>query len=176
MFRKAHTDVLELSINGESYVFQSPRDFEFALTGRTSVPAAKIAALSRLPDDELLREAEAIRAVEERFAEALSGALEDITTVGPKLRGMEPSIISQDNGWRSIITALNSVDEIPEGPLRAAFVLNPMTGVIGGFRWALLGQPFPDGYIWISIGVTAVLLACGLFYFKRMERVFADVV
>ena len=46
--------------------------------------------------DALEAAAEAIRAVEERFSEALSGALEDITTVGPKLRSMEPSIISQD--------------------------------------------------------------------------------
>ena len=51
-----------------------------------------------------------------------------------------------------------------------------MTGVIGGFRWALLGQQFPGGYIWISIAVVLVLLVSGLFYFKRMERVFADVV
>lgn len=122
MFRKSHTDVLELSIDGERYTFQHPREFEFALAGRTSLPAPKIAALSRLPDDELLREAEAIRAVEERFSEALSGALEDITTVGPKLRSMEPSIISQDNGWRSIITALNAVDGISESYKKIALV------------------------------------------------------
>jgi hypothetical protein len=122
MFRKTHIDVLELSIDGEHYTFQSPREFEFALAGRTCLPAPKIAALSRLADDELLREAEAIRAVEERFSEALSGALEDITTVGPKLKSMEPSIISQDNGWRSIIAALNSADRIPESYKKVALV------------------------------------------------------
>ena len=115
-------DVLEISIDGERYDFQSPRDFEFALSGRICVPAPKIAALSRLSDNELLREAEAIRAVEQRFAEALSGALEDITTVGPLLKNMEPSIISQDNSWRSIISALNGLNRIPESYKKIALV------------------------------------------------------
>jgi len=68
------------------------------------------------------------------------------------------------------------ISKIPAGPLRVAFALNPMTGVIGGFRWALLGQQFPGGLVWISLGVVACLLVSGLFYFKRMESVFADVV
>ena len=68
------------------------------------------------------------------------------------------------------------IDKIPAGPLRVAFALNPMTGVIGGFRWSLFGQQFPGGYLWISTAAIVVLLFGGLFYFKRMERVFADVV
>lgn len=122
MFRRTPIDGLDINIDGDRYVFQSPQDFEFALSGRTSLPAPKIAALSRLSDDELLREAEAIRAVEQRFAEALSGTLEDITSVGPFLRTMEPSIISQDNNWRSIISALNRVDRMPETYKKIALV------------------------------------------------------
>ena len=122
MFRRMPTDVLSISVDGDRYVFQSPQDFEFALNGRTGLPAPKIAALSRLDDDELLREAEAIRAVEQRFAQALSGTLEDITSVGPFLKAMEPSIISQDNSWRSIITALNGIDRIPETYKKIALV------------------------------------------------------
>jgi lipopolysaccharide transport system permease protein len=68
------------------------------------------------------------------------------------------------------------ISDIPAGPLRIAFALNPMTGVIGGFRWALLGQQAPGGYMWISLTVITMLFIGGLFYFKRMERVFADVV
>ncbi len=68
------------------------------------------------------------------------------------------------------------IDALPAGPLRFAIALNPMTAVIGGFRWALLGQPLPGGYLWISLSVVPVLLATGLFFFKRVERVFADVV
>ena len=122
MFRRTPIDGFELNIDDERYVFQSPHDFEFALSGRTSLPAAKIAALARLGDDELLREAEAIRAVEQRFAQALSGTLEDITSVGPFLRNIEPSIISQDNSWRSIIGSLNGAEQIPETCKKIALV------------------------------------------------------
>ncbi len=122
MFRKAPTEGLEIAIDGDTLEFRGPREFEFALTGRASLPAQKIAALSRLSDDELLREAEAIRAVEQRFADALSGTLEDITTVGPLLKCMEPSIISQDNGWRSIIGALNEIEQVPETYKKIALV------------------------------------------------------
>jgi lipopolysaccharide transport system permease protein len=69
------------------------------------------------------------------------------------------------------------ISSIPAGsPLRFVFALNPMTGVIGGFRWALLGQEFPGDYLLISTAIVVVLLFSGLFFFKRMERVFADVV
>lgn len=79
--------------------------------------------------------------------------------------------------WMFVSPVIYPISSIPEGPLRVAFALNPMTGVIGGFRWALLGQDFPPGnYIWISTAVVVVLFVGGLFYFKRMERVFADVV
>ncbi|MCL5735675.1 MAG: ABC transporter permease [Actinobacteria bacterium] len=78
--------------------------------------------------------------------------------------------------WMFVSPVIYPIDKIPAGPLRIIFSLNPMTGVIGGFRWALLGQEFPGGYMWISIVAVAVLLFGGLFYFKRMERVFADVV
>jgi len=78
--------------------------------------------------------------------------------------------------WMFISPVIYAIDEIPAGALRVAFSLNPMTGVIGGFRWALLGQRFPGGYMWVSVGVVGLLLIGGLFYFKRMERVFADVV
>jgi hypothetical protein len=122
MFWRMPADVVNISIDGERYVFQSPQDFEFALSGRTCLPAPKIAALSRLDDDELLREAEAIRVVEQRFAKALSGTLEDITSIGPFLEAMEPSIISQDNSWRSIISALNGDGRIPETYKKIALV------------------------------------------------------
>ena len=78
--------------------------------------------------------------------------------------------------WMFVSPVIYPISDIPAGPLRIVFLLNPMTGVIGGFRWALLGQDFPGGYAWISVAVVVPLLFGGLFYFKRMERVFADVV
>jgi lipopolysaccharide transport system permease protein len=78
--------------------------------------------------------------------------------------------------WVFVSPVIYPIDKIPAGPLRVAFALNPMTGVIGGFRWSILGQQFPGGYVWVSLVVVAVLFVGGLYYFKRMERVFADVV
>lgn len=60
---------------------------------------------------------------------------------------------------------------------RALYGLNPMTGVIEGFRWALLGTGTRPGlFTTVSVAVTVLLLVSGAYYFKRMERSFADVV
>jgi lipopolysaccharide transport system permease protein len=60
---------------------------------------------------------------------------------------------------------------------RALYGLNPMAGVVEGFRWALLGKTEGPGAILIvSISVVILLLIGGLFYFRRMEQTFADVV
>jgi lipopolysaccharide transport system permease protein len=78
--------------------------------------------------------------------------------------------------WMFVSPVIYPISSIPAGPLRIVFALNPMTGVIGGFRWALLGQEFPGDYLLISTAVVVALLFGGLIFFKRMERVFADVV
>lgn len=60
---------------------------------------------------------------------------------------------------------------------RALYGLNPMAGVVEGFRWALLGTEQPPGaMLAVSISVVIALLIGGLFYFRRMEQEFADVV
>jgi lipopolysaccharide transport system permease protein len=60
---------------------------------------------------------------------------------------------------------------------RAIYGLNPMVGVIEGFRWAITGRTQPDWLMMsISAGVVAVLLAGGLAFFRRTELTFADVI
>jgi len=60
---------------------------------------------------------------------------------------------------------------------RALLGLNPMAGVVEGFRWALLGKgEGPGPLMAVSVGVVAVTLVGGLFYFRRMERTYADMV
>jgi lipopolysaccharide transport system permease protein len=54
--------------------------------------------------------------------------------------------------------------------------LNPMAGVIEGFRWSLLGTTPPGGMIWLSLGVVFLLLVTGIFYFRRVEQYYADIV
>lgn len=62
-------------------------------------------------------------------------------------------------------------------PYRALYSLNPVVGIIEGFRWALLGTPRPDlTAMAIGCGLTLVLLIGGLVYFGRAERSFADVI
>ncbi len=63
------------------------------------------------------------------------------------------------------------------GPWRIVLGLNPMTGVVEGFRWALLGiGAAPGAMIYTSMGVALLLVFTGLIYFKRMEKTFADIV
>ena len=65
---------------------------------------------------------------------------------------------------------------IPE-KWRVFYGLNPMAGVVEGFRWALLGKSEPPGMmLWVSVAVVVLLLLGGLYYFRRMEQEFADVV
>jgi lipopolysaccharide transport system permease protein len=62
-------------------------------------------------------------------------------------------------------------------PWRTLYGVNPMVGVVEGFRWALLGtDTAPGRIIAMSVVVAATLLVGGAFYFRRMERTFADIV
>jgi len=62
-------------------------------------------------------------------------------------------------------------------PWRTVYGLNPMVGVVEGFRWALLGTKTAPGPMIAVSGVAAIaLLVGGAFYFRRMEKTFADVV
>ena len=63
------------------------------------------------------------------------------------------------------------------GDLRWLLALNPMTGVIDGFRWAVLGRGIPHYEIFaISWAVALALTLSGLWHFQRVERDFADVI
>ena len=62
-------------------------------------------------------------------------------------------------------------------PWRSVYGLNPMAGVVEGFRWAVLGTKVSMRTMeTVSIAATFVLLLSGLLYFRRVERTFADVV
>jgi lipopolysaccharide transport system permease protein len=60
---------------------------------------------------------------------------------------------------------------------KMVYSLNPMVGVINGFRWVLLNRgPSPGITIWISVIVSIVAVISGAMYFRRMEKTFADVI
>lgn len=63
-----------------------------------------------------------------------------------------------------------------EGPWRAVYGLNPMVGVVDGFRWALLGSSAaPDVTLLVSVATSLLLLVSGALYFRHTERSFADI-
>jgi lipopolysaccharide transport system permease protein len=78
--------------------------------------------------------------------------------------------------WFFVSPVTYPTTKIPSGWPSVIYNLNPMTGVIGGFRWALLGEQAPGHLFWLSAAMTVVVFVGGLYYFRRMERIFADVV
>jgi lipopolysaccharide transport system permease protein len=77
--------------------------------------------------------------------------------------------------WLFLSPVAYPTSAIPEAWL-PVYALNPMSAVIEGFRWCLLGGPAPGPWALISAAVTVVLLAAALTYFQRTERRFADVI
>jgi len=78
--------------------------------------------------------------------------------------------------WMFITPVTYPVSLVPE-KWRLLYSLNPMTGVIEGFRWALLGQQSPDfAVITVSAVMMFTLLVTGTIYFRHTERTFADVI
>jgi lipopolysaccharide transport system permease protein len=78
--------------------------------------------------------------------------------------------------WMYASPVAYSTELIPSGKWRIIYGLNPLAGVIQGFRWALLGAAPPDELLVVSVLAVFVLLISGLYYFRRMEKTFADVV
>jgi lipopolysaccharide transport system permease protein len=78
--------------------------------------------------------------------------------------------------WMFATPVVYSSNSVPE-KWRILFGLNPMTAVVNGFRWAVLGAETGSGSMMlISIAAVVLLLVSGLVYFRRMERSFADIV
>jgi lipopolysaccharide transport system permease protein len=78
--------------------------------------------------------------------------------------------------WFFLSPVAYPISLVPE-QWRWLYGINPMVGVIEGFRWSLLGQAhaLPMWFVF-SVLVTLLLLVSGLYYFRRMEKTFADVI
>jgi lipopolysaccharide transport system permease protein len=80
------------------------------------------------------------------------------------------------NIWLFVTPVAYSSSMLDE-PWRTLYGINPMAGVIEGFRWALLGtEPAPGPIVVVSTFTAVCILVGGLYYFRRMEKTFADVV
>jgi len=79
-------------------------------------------------------------------------------------------------GWMYATPVVYPLSMVPES-YRTLYMLNPMVGVVEGFRSVILGtNPVPWTAIGIAFGVASAVLVAGLFYFRRVETIFADVV
>ena len=99
-----------------------------------------------------------------------------LATLNVQYRDVQYTIPFLTQFWLFITPIAYPSSLVPE-QWRTLYGLNPMVGVVDGFRWALLGQTTkPDVAVFLSILITGILLLGGLYYFRRMERSFADVV
>lgn len=99
-----------------------------------------------------------------------------LSALNVRFRDVRYTITFLTQFWLFATPVAYSSRLVPER-FRVLYALNPMAGVVEGFRWALLGKVAPSlPVIAASAAVVAVLLAGGLVYFRRMEQMFADVV
>jgi len=99
-----------------------------------------------------------------------------LSAINVKYRDVRYTIPFLTQLWLFLTPIAYPSSLVPE-KWRVIYGLNPMAGVVEGFRWALLGQTGQDwALITASIVIVIVLLIGGLIYFKRMERTFADII
>jgi lipopolysaccharide transport system permease protein len=99
-----------------------------------------------------------------------------LAPINARYRDVGHAIPFLTQAWLYASPVVYPLSLVPER-WRMVFGVNPMVGVIEGWRWAMLGTESPDlGVIGMGAAVTLVLLITGLVTFKRMERSFADVV
>jgi lipopolysaccharide transport system permease protein len=98
-----------------------------------------------------------------------------LSALNVKYRDIRYTIPFLAQFWLFITPVAYSSALVPER-WQAIYGINPMVGVVDGFRWALLGKAPPGPMLIVSVTATALLLAGGLFYFRRVERSFADII
>jgi lipopolysaccharide transport system permease protein len=99
-----------------------------------------------------------------------------LSAINVKYRDVASVVPLMTQLWMFTSPVLYPSSMVPER-LRSWYALNPMAGVIEGFRWALLGKEHPDwSIVMISCGVVCALLLTGIMFFKRVERTFADII
>jgi lipopolysaccharide transport system permease protein len=104
------------------------------------------------------------------------GATLWFSALNVKYRDIQYAVPFLAQVWLFSTPVAYSSNIFPE-PWRTVLGLNPMAGVVEGFRWALLGtSPAPGLLVLASIGAALLFLVSGLFYFRRAEHGFADVI
>ena len=99
-----------------------------------------------------------------------------LSAINVKYRDVNYALPFLTQFWLFITPVAYSANVISE-KWQLVYSLNPMAGVVNGFRWALLGAGNgPDAALWVSVGISVLVLVSGLYYFRNMERTFADTI
>ncbi len=99
-----------------------------------------------------------------------------LTAMNVQFRDVRYAVPFLVNAWM-FATPIAYPSSLLDEPWRTVYGINPMAGVVEGFRWALLGTDTqPGSMILVSAVVAVGLLISGAYYFRRMEKSFADVV
>ncbi len=98
-----------------------------------------------------------------------------LSALNVKYRDFRYTIPFLTQFWLFLTPIAYSSSIVPEA-WRPLYGVNPMAGVVDGFRWALLGGEPPGLMLAVSTAAVTLMLIGGLFYFRRLERTFADVV
>lgn len=99
-----------------------------------------------------------------------------LSTLNVQYRDIQQMVPFLLQVWMYATPIVYPITIIPEGTIRYLYSLNPMVGVVQGFRWALFDDSPPDLTLLVSAVAVMILLISGLFFFRRMEKTFADVV
>jgi len=99
-----------------------------------------------------------------------------LTALNVKYRDIKYIVPFLTQFWMYASPVAYSTTLVPE-KWQWLYGLNPLVGVIEGFRWALLGKSSPDlTMLFISLTIISFLLFSGIYYFKKMEKMFADII
>jgi lipopolysaccharide transport system permease protein len=99
-----------------------------------------------------------------------------LSAINVRYRDVQHAIPFIIQAWMYASPVAYSPELIPSGPWQVIYGLNPLAGVMQGFRWALLRTNSPDEWMMVSVGTVIVSLVTGLYFFRRMEKSFGDVV
>jgi len=111
VLNKLFAKALSLDIAGQEISFSTLAEVDFALSGRTDVPAKKIAEMVGLTLQDLRKEAKAIKNIEQQFVEVLSRSIEEPGSITKYLQNLDVHVFSQDHHWRDIMRSLDEKDQ-----------------------------------------------------------------
>lgn len=99
-----------------------------------------------------------------------------LTALNVKYRDVGMAVPFVIQIWMYLCPIVYPLSLVPE-KWRQLYAINPMVGVIEGFRWSLLGTEAPDfTMMGISFGILSIMLFGSLLYFRKVERTFADII